>query len=436
MNDIILILLLVLAGLLAILVGWLGIRLAQMRQAFAELKNTLIAGAEDKHRAMLQDLYQGLGRQSEAYYEELRKFAAALHQFELTQSQTLATNNLSVQQKLDTLREQVLAKLMQTLSEQSRAEMELLQSTLRHSTEQLSKTVTALTDRVDVRLQEISGKVTERLDEGFKKTNETFVNVMTRLATIDEAQKKIDSLTTNVVSLQELLGDKRARGAFGEVQLEALLRNALPVQSFTLQATLSNGTRVDCLLTLPEPTGKVAIDSKFPLENYHRMFGAQSETERREAQRAFKTDIKKHIDVIADKYIIAHETSDGAVMFVPAEAVFAEIHAYHADLVQYAQSRRVWIVSPTTMMAVLNTARAVMKDVETRRQVHIIQEALTRLSKEFERFDARMKKLADHIRQAHEDAQQVQITSDKISRRFIEIEGVTLLEDDSEGSPP
>lgn len=422
----------VLGGLLLGLVILL-IRIWQMQRAFALLQTTLTQGAEEKHRAMLQDLYQGLSQQGEVYHAGLTQFGTSLHQFELTQAQSLATSSQAIQQKLDTLREEVLARLMQTLAEQSRAEMELLQSTLRRHTEQLSQTVTELTARVDLRLQEISGKVTERLDEGFKKTNETFTNVMTRLATIDEAQKKIDSLTTNVVSLQELLGDKRARGAFGEVQLEALIRNVLPIQSFDFQVTLSNGMKVDCLLTLPEPTGKVAIDSKFPLENYHRMFGTQSEYERKDARRAFKADVKKHIDAIAVKYIITHETSDGALMFLPAEAVFAEIHAYHGDLVQYAQTRRVWIVSPTTMMAVLNTARAVMKDVETRKQVHIIQEALGRLSKEFERFDSRMKKLADHIRQAHEDAQQVQITSDKISKRFIEIEGVTLvaIEDDS-----
>jgi DNA recombination protein RmuC len=181
------------------------------------------------------------------------------------------------------------------------------------------------------------------------------------------------------------------------------------------------------LLTLPEPTGKVAVDSKFPLENYNRMFdSALPESEKTAATRAFKADVKKHIDDIAAKYIIEHETSDGAVMFVPAEAVFAEIHAYHADLVDYAMQKRVWIVSPTTLMAVLNTARAVIKDVETRRQVHIIKEELSRLGKDFGRFEERMKKLAAHIRQANDDVQDVQISSDKISRRFRQIEAVDL----------
>ncbi|MEY3410609.1 MAG: hypothetical protein RL593_185, partial [Pseudomonadota bacterium] len=177
----------------------------------------------------------------------------------------------------------------------------------------------------------------------------------------------------------------------------------------------------------PEPTGMVAVDSKFPLENYHRMYEIGiSETDKLSAQRQFKADIKKHVDDIASKYIIADVTSDGAVMFIPAEAVFAEIHAYHPDLVDYAMAKRVWVVSPTTLMAVLNTARAVLKDVETRKQVHIIKDELGKLGKEFGRFDTRMKKLADHIRQAHEDAQDVQTTSQKISRRFSQIERVEL----------
>ncbi|MGQ5524685.1 DNA recombination protein RmuC [Chitinimonas sp. PSY-7] len=362
----------------------------------------------------------------------------ALQSMQLTQGQALADSreaiakqladiSQAVQQKQDKLRTEVLGTVSKLVGEQGRAQQELLLNTLRRTTEQLTQTIGQLTLTVDKRLEQISGKVTERLDEGFKKTNETFASVMARLATIDEAQKKIDGLTTNVISLQELLGDKRSRGAFGEVQLEHLVGNVLPTDCYQLQATLSNGTRVDCLLKLPEPTGLVAVDSKFPLENYHRMFGPTvSEADRTVAQRQFRADVKKHIDAIADKYIVAGETADGAVMFVPAEAVFAEIHAYNPELVQYAMGKRVWIVSPTTMMAVLNTARAVIKDVETRQQVHIIKAALSRLSEDFRRFDTRMKNLATHIRQAHEDAQQVQISSEKISKRFVEIEHVRL----------
>jgi len=251
--------------------------------------------------------------------------------------------------------------------------------------------------------------------------------VMARLATIDEAQKKIDGLTTNVVSLQQLLGDKRARGAFGEIQLEALVRNMLPPEAYEFQYTLPNNARVDCMLRLPEPTGLVGVDSKFPLENYHRMCGADvAEVERKLAQSAFRADLKRHVDAIASKYIIPDVTSDGAVMFVPAEAVFAEIHAFHPEVVAYAQGRRVWIVSPTTLMAVLNTARAVLKDVETRKQVHVIKDALGKLAKDFARFDERMTALARHIEQASKDVQDVQVSSRKISAHFQKIEAAQL----------
>jgi DNA recombination protein RmuC len=314
-------------------------------------------------------------------------------------------------------------RLNLTLAEQGKIQGEIVRDTMDNATTQLK-------NLLNMRLQDIDSKVKESLEEGFKKTNDTFDRVMKQLSTIDEAQKKIDGLTTNIVSFQELLGDKKSRGAFGEVQLEGLVRNALPPNAFKMQHSLSNGNRVDCILNLPEPTGNVAIDSKFPLESYKKMMSsALSPDEIKNAQKQFKLDIKKHILDIASKYIIPNETSDGAVMFIPAEAVFAEIHAYHPELIEEAMSQRVWLVSPTTLMAVLNTARAVLKDVETREQVHIIKAELGRLGQEFERFNVRMKKLADNIRQAHEHAQDVHVTSQKISRRFSQIERVELKND-------
>lgn len=387
---------------------------------------------EQQHRAMLTDLHDGLNKQGD------RLIAAQVSESERLRTavgdELRATRDAvnALQAKQDLLRTEMLAQTLAKLAEQGRADQELIQNSFRNATQHLATSIEALSKTVDGRLEQIGGKVNERLDEGFKKTNETFVSVMTRLATIDEAQKKIDGLTTNMVSLQELLGDKRSRGAFGEVQLEALVRNIMPPQSYEMQYTLPNGTRADCVLKLPEPTGMVAVDSKFPLENYHRMFGAETPAEKLVAEKQFKADIKKHVDDIASKYIITDITSDGAVMFIPAEAVFAEIHAHHPEVVDYAMQRRVWIVSPTTLMAVLNTARAVMKDVETRKQVHIIKDELGKLGKEFGRFDERMKKLADHIRQAHEDAQDVRTTSQKISKRFTSIEQVEL---DNTASP-
>jgi DNA recombination protein RmuC len=386
---------------------------------------------EEKHRAMLMDFNDGLnklgdrlGAASSEMSERLRSSVAAELQATRDAMQAL---QLAQSNSLSQTRETVLEKLHTTLAEQGKAEQELIQTTMRNATLQLTSSIEALTKSVDGRLEQIGGKVSERLDEGFKKTNQTFMDVMARLATIDEAQKKIDGLTTNVVSLQELLGDKRSRGAFGEVQLEGLVRNVLPVNSFAMQHTFENGTRADCALFLPEPTGTVAVDSKFPLENYHRMFDKKlTEAEKLLAEKQFKLDVKKHVDDIASKYIISNVTSDGAVMFIPAEAVFAELHAHHNDVIEYAMNKRVWVVSPTTLMAVLNTARAVLKDVETRKQVHVIKEALGKLSKDFGRFDVRMKKLADNIRQAHENAQDVHISSQKITQRFAQIERVEL----------
>jgi DNA recombination protein RmuC len=381
---------------------------------------------EQQHRAMLTDLHDGLDKQGDrliaAQSAESERLRGAVSE-ELRATRD-AINAL--QGKQDLLRSEMLAQTLAKLADQGRADQELIQNSFRNATQHLATSIETLSKTVDARLEQIGGKVNERLDEGFKKTNETFVSVMARLATIDEAQKKIDGLTTNVVSLQELLGDKRSRGAFGEVQLEGLVRNILSPQAYEMQYTLPNGSRADCVLKLPEPTGMVAVDSKFPLENYHRMFDAASPAEKLVAERQFKADVKKHVEDIASKYIIPEVTSDGAVMFIPAEAVFAEIHAHHSDVVDYAMQRRVWIVSPTTLMAVLNTARAVMKDVETRKQVHIIKDELGKLGKEFGRFDERMKKLADHIRQAHEDAQDVHTTSQKISKRFTSIEQVEL----------
>jgi DNA recombination protein RmuC len=396
----------------AIVVAFLLYRSVSQARDIRAVSERLAQALEDKHRAMLVDLHSGLTQQGDRLGRHLTESSERLRGAvaqELAETRdTVHALKLALSESMHEYREAMLARL--------------------------SDTTHTLNTRIDERLGEISGKVNERLDEGFRKTNETFTSVMARLATIDEAQKKIESLTGSVVSLQELLGDKRARGAFGEVQLEALVRNVLPPSAYAMQATLSNGSRADCVLELPAPTGKVAVDSKFPLENYHRMFAAEmTELERAAARKQFRQDLRRHVDAIAGKYIIPGETSDGAVMFLPAEAVFAEIHAHHAEVVEYAMSRRVWIVSPTTLMAVLNTARAVLKDVETRRQVHVIKDCLGKLAADFARFDERMRDLARHIKQAHDDVEKVQVSSSKITQRFAQIEAVELGE--PEGAP-
>lgn len=425
------ILILAISLILLLLVVWLLWQQLRARSVTQQSEQQLILLLEEKHRSMILDLQDALSKLADRLSNNA---ADATERLRLSVANELQTTReamqalqLNQQNNLSQTREMVLEKLHTTLSEQGKSQQVLMNDTMLKATTTLTQSIESLTKAVDNRLEQIGGKVSERLDEGFKKTNQTFLDVMTRLATIDEAQKKIDGLTTNVVSLQELLGDKRSRGAFGEVQLEALVRNVLPVNSYAMQHTFENGTRADCALFLPEPTGTVAVDSKFPLENYHRMFDKNlSDAEQLLAEKQFKSDVKKHVDDIAKKYIISNVTSDGAVMFIPAEAVFAELHAYHADVIEYAMNKRVWVVSPTTLMAVLNTARAVLKDVETRKQVHVIKEELAKLSKDFSRFDMRMKKLADNIRQAHENAQEVHISSQKITRRFEQIERVEL----------
>lgn len=300
-----------------------------------------------------------------------------------------------------------------------------LREYLEMNTKELITRFDALTLTTDTKLKEIGEHVEKRLSEGFEKTTSTFTDVIKRLALIDEAQKNITALSSEVISLQDILSDKRSRGAFGEVQLSALIRNMIPETHFELQATLSNGKRPDCLLKLPEPTGNMAIDSKFPLEDFQRFISAEA-SDKKLLEQQFKMSIKKHIQDIASKYIIPGETADGAVMFIPAESVFAEIHSYHPDLVSEAQRAKVWMVSPTTMMAVLTTARAVLKDDATKKQVHIIREHLNMLAKDFQRFEKRMENLAKHIQQANVDAEQVHTSAQKITSRFMQIEQVEL----------
>ncbi len=279
-------------------------------------------------------------------------------------------------------------------------------------------------------LKEISLQVDKRLNDGFDKTSATFTDIVKRLALIDDAQKKLSELSSNVVSLQEILVDKRSRGAFGELQLKNLVLNLMPAESCSFQHTLSNGLRADCMLFLPDPTGHIVIDSKFPLENFQLMTDYDaSEPERKKAHQVFKVDIKKHISDIASKYIIPGETSDGAVLFIPAEAVFAEIHAHFPDLVAFAQRSNVWLASPTTLMAILTTARAVLKDAATKQHIHVIQEHLRYLAEDFNRFEHRMDNLAKHIDQAQKDVQQVHTSAKKITSRFVQIEKAELSSD-------
>lgn len=373
-----------------------------------QFRDNMLASINSLQQILIEKLGQGRLEQSEqtaALKEQLQEaFANHRARFDERQMEALKILQDTLQKGVNENRQQV-------------------KEALGDHAKELGKRVDQLTQTTETKLKEINQQVEKRLTEGFEKTNETFTDIIKRLALIDAAQKKITELSDNVMSLQDILNDKRSRGAFGEIQLSALIQNMVPDKHFSFQHMLSNNTRADCMLFLPEPTGNVAIDAKFPLENYRTLIDSQlPESERIQAERQFKIDIRKHIQDIAKKYIIPGETADGAMMFIPAEAVFAEIHAHHSDLVEYAQQAKVWLVSPTTMMAVLTTVRAVLKDAATRQQVHEIQKHLRLLSDDFARFQLRMDNLAKRIAQAHSDVEQVHISSRKITQRFVHID--------------
>lgn len=322
--------------------------------------------------------------------------------------------------------QQLQENLQNTLS----ARMADMRKEITHSLSQHAQTTSLHYEQLNKilhqQLTDIGQQVDKKLSTGFQQTTQTFQDVLKRLTIIDQAQQNITKLSTHVADLQTVLADHRSRGAYGEIQLSSLLHNMIPEDHFSLQHTLSNGKRVDCLLQLPQPTGNVAVDAKFPLETFRELLKHQNDNTPRELKQRFKQDIRTHIQAIASKYILPGETADGAVMFLPTEAVFAEIHANHQDIIDYAYDQRVWIASPTTMMAILTTARAVLKDEATRQQVHVIKEHLMMLNKDFDRFQKRMDQLAKHIAQAHSDVELVHTSSKKISSRFQKIESVDL----------
>ena len=298
----------------------------------------------------------------------------------------------------------------------------------------LSKSITEdfdkLEDKVEKRLIYINDMVNSRLDENFTKTNKTFTNVLERLSKIDEAQKKIENLSGDIVSLQSILTDKKSRGIFGEVNLKHILVSVFGDKNdkiYRLQYTLPNTTIADAVIFTPEPLGTVAIDSKFPLENYRMMVDKSlSQSERSLYEKTFKADVKKHIDAISSKYIIPGVTSNQAIMFLPAEAIFAEINAYHNDLVEYAYKRNVWITSPTTLISSLTTIQVLLKNMERDKYAKVVHDELTKLGIEFSRYKERWDKLARSIETVNKDVDALNITSDKITKKFESISDVRL----------
>ena len=294
----------------------------------------------------------------------------------------------------------------------------------------LTKDFSELSEKQDKRLIMMNDKVNERLDQNFEKTNKTFTSVLERLSKIDEAQKKIDSLSGDIVSLQGILTDKKTRGIFGEINLKHVLASVFGEKNdsiYQLQYTMSNGTIVDSILFAPAPLGTIGIDSKFPLENYRNMVDKRfSVSERDKFEKLFKADVKKHIDAISEKYIIPGETTDQAIMFLPAEAIFAEINAYHQDIIDYAYKKRVWITSPTTLISTLTVIQMIIKNMERDKYTSIIHEELNKLGVEFTRYKDRWDKLSRSIETVSRDVNDIHTTTEKITKRFDSISRVDI----------
>ena len=301
----------------------------------------------------------------------------------------------------------------------------------------LTEDFNKLNDRIENKLEYINGKVNERLDVNFEKTNKTFANVLERLAKIDEAQKKIDNLSNDIVSLQSVLTDKKSRGIFGEVNLHQILASVFGEKNnklYSLQYTLSTGVIADAIVFAPEPLGRICIDSKFPLENYRYMLEkGLTDEEKIRREKLFESDVKKHIDAIGGKYVLPGETSDQAIMFLPAEAIFAEINAYHPNLINYAYQRHVYIASPTTLMSLLTIVQAILMGMERDKYAGIIHNELNKLGEEFLRYKDRWDKLSSHMETVSKDVRDIHITTDKITKRFTEISNAKIDKKQIEG---
>lgn len=288
---------------------------------------------------------------------------------------------------------------------------------LNHVSEAAAASQANLLQLMEQRLTHVSGTMNENLQGSARRTAQSLGELQQRLQAIDKAQDNITKLSGDVLSLQDILSNKQTRGAFGEIQLKDIVSKALPADSYTWQATLSNGKRADCLIHLPNPPGPIVVDSKFPLEAYEALRNAETQQQLNDAARMMRTSVKAHIKAISDKYILDGETADGALMFLPSEAVYAELHSNFPELVRDGFAARVWIVSPTTCMATLNTMRAILKDARMQEQAGAIRRELGLLFGDIERLGTRVENLDRHFNQASKDIAEIKISSDKAGRR-------------------
>jgi len=291
----------------------------------------------------------------------------------------------------------------------------------------------ALTEMLDRRLSDVARRVGESLQQQTTQTSTTMNDLRERLGAIKAAQENITRLSQQVVSLQDVLSNKQARGAFGEVQLEDQVKSALPPSAYRFQAKLENGRIADCLLTLPNPPGAIAIDAKFPLESYYALRAAKDDASRDAARKTFGNDVLKHVKDIAERYIIPGQTADSALMFLPSEAVYAELHAELPAVVEKSHKARVYIVSPTTLMATLNTIRAVLKDAQMREQAGLILAEVGKMAVDVGRLDSRVDNLQKHFGLAEKDLREIRISAEKVSKRAARIEEMDLDEPETAG---
>ena len=293
---------------------------------------------------------------------------------------------------------------------------------LAHVSEAQAASQAQMLQLMEQRLADVTRTMGENLEGASRRTAQSLGDLQQRLATIDRAQSNIEKLSGDVLSLQDILSNKQTRGAFGEIQLNDIVGKALPKDSYALQVTLSNGKRADCLIHLPNPPGPIVIDAKFPLEAYEALRRANTQWEAKEAVAFFKTSVRKHIRDISAKYIVEGETADGALMFLPSEAIYAELHGNYPDLVRESFDARVWIVSPTTCMATLNTMRAILKDARMREQAGAIRKTLRQLHRDVELVVERVDKLRTHFRQAGDDIENIGTAAARAGKRAAKLD--------------
>ena len=294
---------------------------------------------------------------------------------------------------------------------------ERLAGGLHHVSETQAVSQSAMLQLMEKRLAEVQRAMGESLNGTATRTAHSLGELQQRLMTIDKAQANIEKLSGNVLNLQDILANKQARGAFGEIQLNDIVQKALPADAYTMQATLSNGKRADCLIHLPNPPGPIVIDAKFPLEAYEALRRADNPRAVTEAQAQLRAAVRVHIKAISEKYILDGETADGALMFLPSEAVYAELHANFPEVVRDGFTARVWIVSPTTCMATLNTMRAVLKDARMREQAGAIRATLRQLHRDVELVVERVDKLSTHFNQARADLDGISTAAERAGKR-------------------